>query len=83
MPSYYLNFNCAMCGEIATSVRLGISSYKQEELFAEGAKYDATCANGHTSSYSRDQMVAVHRKLSAHEKETESELLGDSRFVDI
>ena len=83
MPSYYLTFRCDNCGEAAIAPIIGLSSRKQDQLFASDAKYDATCANGHRSTYFCSELIRVHRKLSPMERQTEPELLGDERFTDI
>jgi hypothetical protein len=83
MASYYLSFKCDFCDKIAVVAITGINTYKQEEIFSADATYDATCERGHRSTYFRNQITEIHRKLSLLERQTEPELLGDRRFVDI
>jgi hypothetical protein len=83
MASYYLSFKCDTCGKIAVAPILGMSTSKQEELFAADATHDAKCEDGHKSVYFTNQLIGVHRKLSEFERATEPELLGDDRFADI
>ncbi len=83
MASYYLSFRCDLCEEIAAAAIIGMDTYRQEEIFAPKTTYPASCENGHRSTYFLSQLIKVHRKLSPIERQTEPELLGDRRFVDI
>jgi hypothetical protein len=84
MASYYLTFRCDVCGENAVHPIIGVNTYRQEELFSPTEKYPASCKNGHQSIYFLAQLLQpVPRKLTPLERETEPELLGDDRFVDI
>ena len=83
MASYYLSFRCDFCDKITVVAITGISTYRQEEVFSPYATYDATCNGGHRSSYFRKQITEIHRKLSPLERQTEPELLGDRRFIDV
>ncbi len=81
MASYYLSFRCDLCEEIAVAAIIRMD--RQEEIFAPKTTYPARCENGHRSTYFLSQLIKVHRKLSPIERQTEPELLGDRRFVDI
>lgn len=83
MASYYLRFKCDFCDKTVVVAITGIRTYKQEEIFSADANYEGTCENGHQSTYFRNQITEVRRKLSPLERQTEPELLGDRRFVDI
>jgi hypothetical protein len=83
MPSYYLSFKCDFCDKTIVAAITGINTYKQEDIFSPDATYDATCEDGHRSTYFRNQIAEIHRKLSPLERQTAPELLGDRRFVDI
>lgn len=82
MASYYFSFKCDTCGKIAVAA-IGISVERQDEIFSEDMTYDAACEDGHKSTYFRQQIAEVHRKLTPLERREFPELLGDSRFVDV
>ena len=83
MASYYLSFKCDFCDKTVVVAITGIHTYKQEEMFSADATYEGACEEGHRSTYFRNQITEIHRKLSPLERQTEPELLGDRRFVDI
>jgi hypothetical protein len=83
MASYYLSFKCDFCERIVVAAITGINTNRQEEIFSPDATYDATCEDGHRSTYFRNQITEVHRKLSPLERQAEPGLLADRRFVDI
>jgi hypothetical protein len=83
MASYYLSFKCDMCEEFAVKAIFGISTNRQEEILSPTATHGAVCDNGHYSTYFQSQIVKIHRKLTLIERQTQRDLLGDERFVDI
>jgi hypothetical protein len=83
MASYYLSFKCDFCDKTIVVAITGINTYKQEEIFSPDATYDGICKNGHRSTYFRNQITEVYRKLSPLERQAEPELLGDRRFLDV
>jgi hypothetical protein len=83
MASYYLRFRCDLCEELAFAAIIGLNTCRQEEIFAPKTTYPASCGNGHRSTYFLSQLIKVHRKLSPIERQTEPDLLGDRRFLDM